>query len=255
MNRSVFAIALLGLASPLQAQSIEELFAEPTTSLYASRATATKSGFVFPSEPQNRKIVIISPDIFVGEQSTGGLDRLNADWTEDARKSLLGETGRQLRSSGFEVTMLPDVDGEDGKLLVEYRALFKLVSSAAIRNDLFPTDPLPTKKNAFDWSMGEGVSKLSELGGDARYGLFLYSYDSYGLPGRKAMEVIGLAAGLDATAPPHIGYAGLVDLQNGDLVWLNVNVRLGGDIRRPDGVKTRAERLLKKFPAFSVRPK
>lgn len=251
MNRSVFAVALLGLASPLQAQSIEELFAEPTTSLYSSKATATKNGFAFPSGQPNRKIVIISPDIFVGEQSAGGLDRLNADWTKDARNGLLSEAGKQLRSLGFEVTTLPDVGGDDGKLLAEYRALFKLISSAAIRNDLFPADPLPTKKNVFDWSMGDGVSKLSKLGGEARYGLFLYSYDSYGLPGRKALEVIGLSAGAEATPTPHIGYAGLVDLQNGDLVWLNVNVRLGGDIRSSDGVRTRVERLLKKFPKSS----
>lgn len=251
MIRSVVAIALLGFATPVQADLVGVLLADESSSIYSSKATATKDGFAFPSQQQDRRIVIINPDIFVGEQSAGGLDRVNADWTEDARKNLLGETARRLRTQGFDVTTMPDAADEDGKLLAEYSALFKLVSSAAIRNNLFPSNPLPTKRHAFDWSLGEGVSQIAKLGEEARYGLFLYSYDSYSLPGRKALEVIGLSAGIESAPTPHIGYAGLVDLQNGDLVWLNVNVRMGGDIRKPDGIRTRVERLLNKFPKSS----
>ena len=249
MRKLLFIAALFSVVSPAQAQF--DLFGGDNSPLYSSKATATKDGFTFPSAASETKIVIIRPDIFVGEQSTGGIDRLNANWTETGREYLTAETNKFLISRGFAVKILQNLEDEGDSLLVEYRALFKLVSNAAIRNDLFPAKGLPTKKGKFNWSLGDGISKLSDLGDGGDYGLFLFSRDSYGLPGRKALEIIGLAKGLEAKPTPHIGYAGLVDLKTGDLVWLNVNVRLGGDVRKPDGAATRIEKLLAKFPKRS----
>jgi len=246
MKKLIFVLALLGFAFPAKAQFT--LFGDNNAPLYSSKASATKDGFAFPATSSKTTIIVIRPDIFVGEQSTGGLDQLNANWTENAREYLTKETGQFLSARGFSVTNLEKLEGEGEKLLTEYNALFKLVSNAAIRNDLFPAKGLPTKKGKFNWSLGSGISKIGELGDGGEYALFMFSRDSYGLAGRRALEIIGFARGVEAISKPQIGYSGLVDLKTGDLVWLNVNVRLSDDVRKPDGARKRVEKLLAKFP-------
>ncbi|NJM49573.1 MAG: hypothetical protein HC843_00620, partial [Sphingomonadales bacterium] len=100
------------------------------------------------------------------------------------------------------------------------------------------------------WTLGPTTQKLSELGGGADYGLFLYSYDSYGSTGRKAAQIVGLilAANLIPSGV-HIGYAALVDLKTGDMVWINADISMGGDIRTQEGAEKRVMQLLEGFPS------
>ena len=45
----------------------------------------------------------------------------------------------------------------------------------------------------------------------------------------------------------------IVDLKTGDLVWLNADAAMGGDVRDPDGAQKRVGQLLEAFPG-SVAP-
>lgn len=79
--------------------------------------------------------------------------------------------------------------------------------------------------------------------------------DSYGSFGRKAFQI--LAAGLvgaGVKSGVHKGYAGLVDLQTGHLVWLNADEAMGGDVRDADGMQKRVGQLLEDFPGLKARP-
>jgi hypothetical protein len=146
------------------------------------------------------------------------------------------------------MNIMPELSGADAAVMADYRSMFKAVADAAITHKLFPGNRLPTKKEAFDWTMGSGAAKLGEIGG-GDYGLFIYTYDSYGSAGRKALQIIGLMAGFGATSGVHIGYAGLVDLHTGDLVWINADVQMGGDVRTVEGADKRVVQLLEDFPA------
>ena len=46
----------------------------------------------------------------------------------------------------------------------------------------------------------------------------------------------------------HKGAAGLVDLKTGDLLWLNADFAMGGDVREIDGAEKRVGQLLEEFP-------
>jgi hypothetical protein len=62
-----------------------------------------------------------------------------------------------------------------------------------------------------------------------------------------------LAAGLvgvGVQSGVHRGYAGLVDLQTGDLVWLNADEAMGGDVRNAEGMEKRVGQLLEDFPGL-----
>jgi len=56
----------------------------------------------------------------------------------------------------------------------------------------------------------------------------------------------GCWAGLQAGV--HQGYAGLVDLKTGDLVWFNLDPLSGGDPRDAEGAAKRVRELLTAFP-------
>ena len=52
----------------------------------------------------------------------------------------------------------------------------------------------------------------------------------------------------------HVGYAGLVDLETGNIVWLNADEKMGGDVRTEDGMQKRVAQLLEDFPGLKSTP-
>ena len=67
-------------------------------------------------------------------------------------------------------------------------------------------------------------------------------------------EVVALLGpGIGVKSGEHAGYAGLVDLKNGDLVWLNADGAMGGDVRNDEGASKRVRELLEDFPG-SAKP-
>lgn len=235
MLAGLIAVALLAAsAAPVHAQ-----FGGP-------EATAVRPGFVLPAG--EARILVFRPDIAVGAQTTGGMNEPNAEWTRAARANLFAALDRAPAMHGNRVTIAPDLADQRGAALNDYTALFKTVAQAAFSHKMFPGNRLPTKKSDFDWTLGEGAAALKPLGGD--YGLFFFTYDSYGSTGRKVAQVLGLLMG-GGLIPSgvHIGYAGLVDLSTGDLVWLNADTSMGGDPRDAAGADKRMAQLLEDFPS------
>lgn len=215
----------------------------------ASEKSAIKEGFTFP-EKGSVSILLFRPDVSVGEQSAGGMDQPNANWTLQARDHLVTALGKAQGTRSNDMKLMPELSGDDALIMADYLSLFKVVMDAVITHKLFPGNLLPTKKEKFDWTMGSGASQLGTIGG-GDYGLFMYTYDSYASPGRKALQVMGLVAGSGSSSDVHIGYAGLVDLKTGDLLWINADVRMRGDVRTAEGADKRVAQLLEDFPLRS----
>ena len=232
------AFGLLVLSTPANAQ---------LGLLIPKEKTAVKEGFSFPAEGEIR-IVVLRPDVAVGEMSLGGLNQPNADWTGAARKNMADALQGTKASDKTKLNFMPELQGDDETTMAEYRALFKNVTDAVVVHKLFPGQRLPTKKEAFDWSLGKGVAKLGELGG-GDYGLFFYSEDRYTSATGKVMKFL-----VGGPPPVHIGYAGLVDLKTGDLVWINADIEMGGDPREVEGAKKRVKQLLEGFPLRGSQP-
>ena len=222
----------------------------PATSHAQSRQSLTKTDFAFPAAGQVR-VVLFRPDVSVGEQSTGGLEQANAGWTEQAREELTKALGKAQADRNIELKLMPELDGDDAKTMSDYRKLFKTVADSVIKHRLFTIDPLPTKQAKFDWTLGPGTARLGELGaGD--YGLFFYTLDSYESGSKRLVrlltspaETVGQSVG---PVEINMGYAGLVDLKSGDLVWINVDVKMAGDVRTAEGATLRISELLEGFP-------
>ena len=224
----------------------------------AQERTAVKQDFDLPAN-SGKTILVFRPAVSVGAQSTGGMFEPNADWTDKARKNIDVALAERQGGLGNKVVTAPESYGDDARRVEEYSALFAAVSQAVIQYQFFVGNRLPTKKRdnkagVFDWSLGKGVRDLPGAK-DADYALFIYNKDAYGSTGRKLLQIMAaMGPGIGVKSGEHAGYAGLVDLKTGDLLWLNADAAMGGDVREPDGAQKRVGQLLEEFPG-STKPK
>ena len=106
---------------------------------------------------------------------------------------------------------------------------------------------LPTKAEGLNWTFGDAMQGLGRKA-DARYGLFVWVRDSYASAERKAAMVLLALAGIGITGGAQIGYASLVDLQTGQVVWFNQLARGTGDLREDEPARETIQSLLTGLP-------
>lgn len=213
---------------------------------HAQERFAVKPGFAFPADRPST-VVVYRPDVHVGSLTTGGIEEPNADWTAEARGLLADALKADGRVAGARLVFAEEPEGDDADYLAQYRALFSVVAGSIMEYKLFPGGRLPTKKKVFDWTLGGGVERLGRMTG-ADYALFMFTRDAYGSAGRKTAQIVGLLLGVYMPAGVHLGYAGLVDLKTGDVVWLNADPQMGGDVRTSEGAAKRVTQLLEGLP-------
>lgn len=215
----------------------------------AQEKTGSKDGFSL--QQGTVRIALLEPRILVGEQSTGGMFEPNADWTEQARENLEQELTAALGNVGNEVVRLNLNVTPEADSLRRYNYLFGAVAGSVVEYQFFPGNRLPTKKRekSFEWTVGPGLREVAALEG-FDYVLMVRTKDAYGSTGRKALQIVGLLAGVGVTSGEHVGMAGLVDVKTGDVVWLNADLQMGGDPRTPEGAAKRVSQLLEGFPGM-----
>lgn len=99
-----------------------------------------------------------------------------------------------------------------------------------------------------NWSMGESVRTVKGKTG-ADYALFTFIRDSYASGGRVAAAVFLAALGVGIQLGTQQGYASLVDLNSGQIVWFNRLRSVRGDMREPEKAAQTLDWLLGEFPA------
>lgn len=213
----------------------------------AQEKSGMKQGFVL--REKSARILLIRPTIKVGAQSTGGMFEPNADWTAQAKENIGSALAVAQKNLGNEVILVEDPVGRPAEAMADYQSLFSVLADSVIQYQFFPGNRLPTKKRkgTFEWTMGPGVAEIAK-GTGADYALFIYNEDQYGSTGRKILQLFAAMAYVTVTSGEHKGFAGLVDLRTGDLVWLNADLAMGGDVRTPEGAQKRVAQLLEDFP-------
>lgn len=222
----------------------------PTAAL-AGAKQFTASGYRLPTD-KPVTIVLMRPDVEVGQLQTGGAVEPNADWTKAARDNLSAALQAHNQARGLQMTVLADTEGERGKLVADYEALHRAVADAILTHKYGNGAKLPTKKDRFDWTLGAGAQRLSEATG-ANYALFFVGRDSFASSGRKAMQVAGALGCLIGfcmitTGGRHIYYASLVELSTGNVVWFDLQRGSKGDIREADGARSMIDAVLETLP-------
>ena len=215
------------------------------------------------------KLLVMRPDVQVGSVTTGGMVEPRADWTEQARRSIVEALRTQQAGRGGKMTIVEhrnEVPGVTAQELADVERLNYVVDQSIVLHK-YLGDVLPTKRGkGLDWTLGQDAVRLGQKSG-FDYALFLHAEDQIASGGRIALGVIGLAGCFIGFCAPNVGgqqqldYASLVDLKTGEVVWFNV-VQAGsqipgikfGDLRTPQGAAQMVDRLLGRMkPGRAVR--
>lgn len=204
----------------------------------------------FTQRPAASKLVVVPVDMELFALSAGGVMEPRADWTSAAHKHFRDALMARKDVIGPGTLELKEADLDE---LGQLNALHGTVAEAVFLHHMIKMPALPTKNDTLDWTLGDAVAPLHERTG-ADYALFFWIRDSYATAERKAamvaMTIIGAAFGV-AIIPAggqQIGYASLVDLKTGRLVWFNNLARASGDMREAQPAAESVEALLKTFP-------
>lgn len=195
-----------------------------------------------------KKILLMPLDVELSSLQASGLTEPKAEWTENAKQYMLAELRKVQTDRGFTLLEFDPkrTDNSPQSPLIATQKLHRVVGQSILFHKYLGAT-LPTKKDSFDWTLGTEASAVGqEFGAD--YGLFLYVRDSYTSAGRVAMQIFAAAFGVGLQGGTQVGFASLVDLQTGNVVWFNVLQDSGGDLRSEKGAATTIANLLEDMP-------
>lgn len=199
----------------------------------------------FTARPAGSKLLIVPADMELFSVSAGGVQEPKADWTEAAQRNFRAALLARREQLGANAVELPEAELDE---FAELHALQHAVAEAVSIHHTGLGQKLPTKNERLDWSLGEAVKPLKAKTG-ADYALFTWIRDSYASNERKATMIALALLGAFSTGGSQTGYASLVDLNTGRVVWFNDLQRMSGDLREQSAAVETVETLFKGFPA------
>jgi hypothetical protein len=217
------------------------------TFLAAMQASADSRNLApgFSSLAKSATVLIMPPDVELFSISGGGVTEPRADWTAAAQTHIHAALRAKATGLGLRTQDLPERDADE---FAEISALHAAVAQAiAFHHMGIGNFALPTKNGKLDWSMGDAVQPIQEKS-TADYALFIWLRDSYASPERKAAMFALALLGVGVPGGIQVGYASLVDLRTGQVVWFNRLLRGIGDLREAEPAAETVTTLLDKFP-------
>jgi hypothetical protein len=199
----------------------------------------------FPGIAKSEQVLVLPVDVELFSLSAGGVPEPKADWTAAAKQHMKAAVSARKKALGLTSIEAGEALADDNAEQVALHAA--VAQSIALHHSVGGAWGLPTKAEQLSWTFGDAMRGLADKTG-ARYGLFMWVRDSYASAERKAMMVLMAFAGVGITGGAQIGYASLVDLQTGQVVWFNRLARGSGDLREADPAKESIEALLAGFP-------
>lgn len=213
---------------------------------HAQQAASRQLAPGFTARTADSRLLLLPADMELYSMSAGGVVEPRADWTESAQKHFATALKAQRQTLGPRVTELPAAQADEFHDIV---TLHRAVADAITMHHGRSLMGLATKADRLDWSLGEAVRPLRERTG-ADYALFTWIRDSYASSERKAAMVALALLGAISVGGEQVGYASLVDLRTGRVVWFNRLDRMSGDLREAEPAVETVQALLKGFPGL-----
>lgn len=213
--------------------------------------TNTKTNFNSEIHSGSSKIVVMPLDVELSKLTAIGAMEPNAEWTENAKIYLAEAVKNHLSKNGYQSQTfdLTSTDPESNEIQLQklHEAVGRSILIHADGIGLAP-NVLPTKKGGFKWTLGPSAKEIANQTG-ADYAMFVFLRDSYSTGGRVAAQIgFALLTGGALLGGQQLGFASLVHLETGDIVWFNFLHSTTGDVREPDSAAKTVENLLKDMP-------
>lgn len=187
-----------------------------------------------------KRVVLVEPDVELSELTAGGITEARADWTATGKGFIKSDIASTLQAKGIATVSADSITDPHEVQLVK---LYGAVGLSILQNAIFK---LPTKKD-FDWTLGPGVSTMRDhYKGD--YALFVFVRDSYTTAGRALLMLGAAMVGVGIQGGQQIGFASLVDLRTGRVVWFNQLVSSGGNLKEEKPAAATVKNLLNGMP-------
>lgn len=182
----------------------------------SSQLAVDKATLLTPSAQSN--VLLVDPDVQLSLLTASGMTQDRADWGRQGHDNMRAEIETNLKARSHPLKLLDreaSMTGETGQLLRLNEAVGQ--SIAAFN---YGGIKLPSKKSAFDWTLGDGAKGLGVAQG-ADYALFVTARGSYSSAGRQAMMLGAAMLGVSIPLGRQLVYASLVDLRTGQVIWFN----------------------------------
>jgi hypothetical protein len=204
-----------------------------------------------PTEPPLR-VLVLPVDFDVLEMSASGIvEPVPAD-TVAAEEALGGATLRVLRyTKRFQIVDMPAITDAEKEVLKEHLALYKLTAFNAAQMIRLGGGAWKAKQKNFDYSIGNGLKFLVERSGaDAAVVVAGAQLNSSG--GRVAMAMLMAAAGVAIPMGGAQGSVGVIDLNTGNIKWLEERTGTKGDIKDKKGAEQTMMNMVGNYPGSTL---
>lgn len=196
-------------------------------------------------------VLLMPADVELAVLTASGLEEPHAEWAETGRQNVIAALKDALAERNIRTVSYADDSDASYQIAAADEQLVKLheaVGSSIMLHKYVPGYALPTKKDRFDWTLGEGVQELRDAH-DADYALFVHARDSFSSGGRVAMNVVlAILPGVAPQGGRQLAFASLVDLNSGQVVWFNVLQSTVGDLRDAKQAREAMDHLLDSSP-------
>jgi hypothetical protein len=200
----------------------------------------------FAPPPANSRILVMTPDAQLALLTAAGLQEPREDWSRSGRENLAREVASYIGREGHAASALDPttaMEGRVGQLIRLHDAV-----GASILAVNYGGVNLPTRRNNFEWTLGQGVQELGATY-NADYALFITARGSYASSARVATAVGMAILGVGVPMGGQQAFASLVDLRTGNVVWFNVvTAAPSEDMREISGAVGLTRRLMDEAP-------
>jgi len=182
-----------------------------------------------------KKLLVLPVSVSISEISAGGVVQEDPIWSKE------GESAMTLAVNGFfakrgttSLQTMPELSDEEVELVHEHILLYDAVASQAYIAANVPAYGWSHLAADFHYSLGSGLRFLKRSSG-ADAALIVIGYDSISTGGRKALVAIAAMAGVGMPLGSSKVLVGVVDLEDGDILWFQHSFAQGTtDLRKPE---------------------
>lgn len=178
---------------------------------------------------ENSSIVLLPLDVRYYLITAGGVREHHAEWSQLAEEQMTLAMDAYLATIGAAIKSADAAD--TGETEAEFGRLHRVVGLTIIDQN--------AKSGG---SMGPGVEQIAQRH-NADYALFVHFRNYQASGGRVAFAILAAAAELNMRTGSEQGFASLVDLRTGDVVWFNSIDDVVGEIRQESGARDAINQL------------
>jgi hypothetical protein len=223
-----------------------------TTTMTESH-TGGDSGKQVSLKADSARVVLMPLDIELSELTAAGLREPKAAWTESARANVTKALEGYLAKRGLQLSPYRRPgDTVSANRDVQLEKLHAIVGGTILNYHYNQMNRLPTKAGKMDWTLGLAARDMGTQQ-QAEFALFVFLRDSYATAGRKAAVVastiISIIGTPQVSGGERIGFASLVDLRSGSVIWFNALYSDTGDMREPAPAAEVIDVLMDGFPS------